>query len=62
MCFVGLMKTIPTSEFMFDDIQRILRFVKARRFESDFVVDGSDSVTERDYFDAIELSGHIAKS
>ncbi|KAI8819899.1 uncharacterized protein EV422DRAFT_90962 [Fimicolochytrium jonesii] len=46
--FVGLMKVIPAHEFMKDDIQRILRFVKAHA-----------SISEREYLEAIDMAGHM---
>ncbi len=42
------MKLIPQKIFAKDDIQRIGRFVKQH-----------ESITERDYLDAIELAGHV---
>ncbi|KAH6589430.1 hypothetical protein BASA61_005619 [Batrachochytrium salamandrivorans] len=47
MVFVQLMKVIPTNEFIKDDIQRIIRFVKQH-----------ETTTERDYLEAVEMAGH----
>ncbi|TPX56685.1 hypothetical protein PhCBS80983_g04345 [Powellomyces hirtus] len=46
--FVQLMKMIPAHEFMKDDIQRIIRFVKAH-----------GNITEREYLEAVEMAGHM---
>jgi hypothetical protein len=46
--YVKIMKLIPQKIFAKDDIQRIGRFVKQH-----------ESITERDYLDAIELAGHV---
>ncbi|KAJ3171909.1 hypothetical protein HDU87_008159 [Geranomyces variabilis] len=46
--FVQLMKVLPAHEFMKDDIQRILRFLKAH-----------GNVTEREFLEAVELAGHM---
>ncbi|KAJ3158281.1 hypothetical protein HDU86_002990 [Geranomyces michiganensis] len=46
--FVQLMKVLPAHEFMKDDIQRIIRFVKAH-----------GNVTEREFLEAVELAGHM---
>ncbi|KND01519.1 uncharacterized protein SPPG_03318 [Spizellomyces punctatus DAOM BR117] len=43
--FVQLMKIIPTHEFMKDDIQRIIRFVKAHA-----------NITEREYLEAMDMA------
>ncbi|KAI9098825.1 hypothetical protein DFS34DRAFT_619088 [Phlyctochytrium arcticum] len=45
--FVQLMKVLPTHEFMQDDIQRIIRFVKTH-----------GNISEREYLEAIEMAGH----
>ncbi|KAI8619180.1 hypothetical protein BC830DRAFT_819181 [Chytriomyces sp. MP71] len=45
--FVQLMKLIPERAFNDDAVQRIIRFVKQH-----------SSISERDYLEAIELSGH----
>lgn len=47
---VKLLKLIPKREFQNDEIQRILRFLKQH----------TDAITERDYFDALELVGFNA--
>ncbi|KAJ3023242.1 hypothetical protein HKX48_003846 [Thoreauomyces humboldtii] len=49
--FVQLMKVIPAHEFMKDDIQRIIRFVKAH-----------ENITEREYLEAVEMAGHLPSS
>lgn len=45
--FITLMKVVSTQDFLTDEIQRIIRFVKQH-----------ESITEREYLDAIESSGH----
>jgi hypothetical protein len=45
--FVKILKVLPSHEFNRDEAQRIIRFLKHRI-----------SLTERDYVDAVELSGH----
>lgn len=45
--FYNLMRLLPTKEFLKDDIQRIIRFVKQH-----------EMITERDYIEAVELAGH----
>lgn len=47
---MDLMRIIPKNEFLNDDIQRILRYLKQK----------SDSITERDYVDAVDLAGHTS--
>ena len=42
------MRTIPKDDFPTDEIQRILRFIKMK-----------EEITERDYLEAVELSGQI---
>ncbi|KAJ3411130.1 hypothetical protein HDV05_002694 [Chytridiales sp. JEL 0842] len=44
---VQLMKLIPASEFMKDDIQRIIRFVKQH-----------ENFSEREYLDAVDMASH----
>ncbi|KAI9003730.1 hypothetical protein BC832DRAFT_615443 [Gaertneriomyces semiglobifer] len=44
--FVQLMKVIPQHEFMRDEVQRVLRFVKQH-----------ESISEREYLEAVEMSG-----
>ncbi|KAL3896956.1 MAG: hypothetical protein SGCHY_003744 [Lobulomycetales sp.] len=46
--FVRLLKVLPTTEFNIDEIQRIIRYVKHHI-----------SLSERDYVEAVELSGHV---
>ncbi|KAI8915038.1 hypothetical protein BC831DRAFT_499541 [Entophlyctis helioformis] len=46
--FVQLMRVLPTREFLKDEIQRIIRFVKQH-----------ESISERDYLEAVELAGHV---
>jgi hypothetical protein len=41
------MKLIPASEFMKDEIQRIIRFVKQH-----------EAISEREYLDALDMVGH----
>lgn len=45
--FVKILKVIPTDEFTTDEIQRIIRFIKQH-----------ETISERDYIEAIELAGH----
>ncbi|KAJ3385327.1 hypothetical protein HDU92_003114 [Lobulomyces angularis] len=47
LTFVQMLKVIPTHEFTKDEIQRIIRFIKQH-----------ETITERDYIEAIELAGH----
>jgi hypothetical protein len=48
--FVKILKVLPSHEFNRDEAQRIIRFLKHRI-----------SLTERDYVDAVEISGHQIK-
>jgi hypothetical protein len=41
------LRTLPTKEFFKDEIQRIIRFVKAH-----------ESITEKDYVEVVEQAGH----
>jgi hypothetical protein len=43
----NLVRLLTTKEFLKDDIQRIIRFVKQH-----------EAVTERDYIEAVEMAGH----
>ena len=43
---IQLMKLIPPREFMKDDIQRIFRFVKQH-----------EKISEREYLEAVDMSG-----
>ena len=45
--FYNLMRLLPTKEFLKDDIQRIIRFVKQHEI-----------ITERDYIEALDMAGH----
>ncbi|KAL2920013.1 hypothetical protein HK105_200079 [Polyrhizophydium stewartii] len=45
--FVQLMRVLPTREFLKDEVQRIIRFVKQH-----------ESISERDYLEAVEMAGH----
>ena len=45
--FIDLMKTVPKNVFPSDEIQRIFRFIKTR-----------ESISERDYVEAVEIAGH----
>ncbi|KAJ3212194.1 hypothetical protein HDU67_003971 [Dinochytrium kinnereticum] len=46
--FVQLMKLIPQSEFMNDEIQRIIRFVRV-----------NENINEREYVEAVEMANHM---
>ncbi|KAJ8325493.1 hypothetical protein BDV3_001252 [Batrachochytrium dendrobatidis] len=49
--FVQLMRVLPTREFVKDEVQRIIRFVKQH-----------ENIAERDYLEAVELAGHPISS
>ncbi|KAI9202042.1 uncharacterized protein BJ171DRAFT_515542 [Polychytrium aggregatum] len=46
--FVQLLKLIPVDDFPKDEIQRIVRFVRQH-----------GNISEREYLDAVEVSGHV---
>lgn len=46
--FYNLIRLLPSKEFLKDDIQRIIRFVKQH-----------EMISERDYIDAVEMAGHF---
>ncbi|ORX75365.1 hypothetical protein BCR32DRAFT_237377 [Anaeromyces robustus] len=48
--YINILKIIPPSEFMSENIQRILRFIKQH-----------EPIAERDYMEAVEASGHSMK-
>ncbi|KAI9310198.1 hypothetical protein DFJ73DRAFT_788272 [Zopfochytrium polystomum] len=45
---IQIMKLIPPSDFMNDEVQRIMRFVKVH-----------EGISEREYLEAVELAGHV---
>ncbi|KAJ3321637.1 hypothetical protein HDV06_004052 [Boothiomyces sp. JEL0866] len=45
--FLHLIRLLPTKDFLKDEVQRIIRFVKSHEI-----------ITERDYLEVVELSGH----
>jgi hypothetical protein len=46
--FVSFMRILPTREFMKDEVQRIIRFVKQH-----------ENISERDFVESVELAGHV---
>jgi len=48
--YINILKIIPPSEFMSENIQRMLRFIKQH-----------EPIAERDYMEAVEASGHSMK-
>ncbi|KAI8852564.1 hypothetical protein BC829DRAFT_414523 [Chytridium lagenaria] len=46
--FVQLMRLIPQTEFMNDEIQRIIRFVRV-----------NENINEREYVEAVEMANHM---
>jgi hypothetical protein len=45
--FFNLIRLLPTRDFHQDEVQRIIRFVKAH-----------EGISERDYLECLELAGH----
>ncbi|KAJ3269117.1 hypothetical protein HDV01_001851 [Terramyces sp. JEL0728] len=45
--FLHLIRLLPTKDFLKDEVQRIIRFIKSHEI-----------ITERDYLEVVELSGH----
>ncbi|ORX41667.1 hypothetical protein BCR36DRAFT_363932 [Piromyces finnis] len=50
LTYINILKIIPPSEFMTENIQRMLRFIKQH-----------EPIAERDYMEAVEASGHSMK-
>jgi hypothetical protein len=42
-----MIRLLPTKDFLKDETQRIIRFVKSH-----------EEITERDYLEVVELAGH----